>query len=88
MVPTETQKGRNGYDTTGRPKGLAILKKAEIEETDTRGTQVEEDYSDSTWIALDSDADPEDVDDWEVDMGLKTRYEHPRISVERCANNC
>jgi hypothetical protein len=75
--PQRPKKGRNGYDTTGRPKGLAILKKAEIEETDTRGTQVEEDYSDSTWIALDSDADPEDVDDWEVDMGLKTRYEHP-----------
>jgi len=75
--PQKPKKGRNGYDTTGRPKGLAILEKAEIEETDTRGTQVEEDYSDSTWTALDSDADPEDVDDWEVDMGLKTRYEHP-----------
>jgi hypothetical protein len=35
-------------------KGLAILEKVEIKETDTRGTQVEEDYSDSTWIALDS----------------------------------
>jgi len=32
---------------TGQLKELAILKKAEIEETDTHGTQVEEDYSDS-----------------------------------------
>ena len=46
--PQKPEKGRNGYDTTGRPKGLAILKKAEIKETDTHGTQVEEDYSDST----------------------------------------
>jgi hypothetical protein len=46
--PQRPKKGRNGYDTTGRPKGLAILKKAEIKETDTHGTQVEEDYSDST----------------------------------------
>jgi len=33
---------------TGQSKKLAILKKAEIEETDTHRTQVEEDYSDST----------------------------------------
>jgi len=33
---------------TGQPKGLAILEKAEIKKTDTHGTQVEEDYSDST----------------------------------------
>ncbi len=46
--PQRPKKGRNGYDTTGQPKGLAILEKAEIKETDTRGTQVEEDYSDST----------------------------------------
>jgi len=46
--PQILKKGQNGYDTTGRPKGLAILKKAEIKETDTHGTQVEEDYSDST----------------------------------------
>jgi hypothetical protein len=33
-------------------------------------------------------ADSEDVNNWEVDMRLKTRYEHPRISAERCVNNC
>lgn len=79
---------RGGYDTTGRPtdtKGLAILSseeicneeyiEAEIEETDTRGTQVEDDMP--TWEYLDSDADPEDVDQWEYDMGLKDQYEHP-----------
>ncbi len=38
---------------------------------------MKEDYSDSTWIALNSDADSKDVDDWEVDMRLKMRYEHP-----------
>jgi len=75
--PQKPKKGRNGYNMTGQPKKLAILEKAEIKETDTHGTQVEEDYSDSTWIALDLNANPEDVDDWEVDMGLKTRYEHP-----------
>ncbi len=42
------KKGRNGYNTTGRLKGLAILKKVEIKETNTHGTQEEEDYSDST----------------------------------------
>jgi len=75
--PQILKKRQNGYDMTGRPKGLAILKKAEIKETDTHGTQVEEDYSDSTWIALNLNADSEDVNNWEVDMGLKTRYEYP-----------
>jgi len=42
------KKGRNSYDTTDQLKGLAILKKVKIEETDTCGTQVEENYSDST----------------------------------------
>jgi len=69
-------KRQNSYNTTGQLKGLAILKKAEIEEIDTHRTQVEEDYSNSTWIALNLNADSEDVNDWEVDMGLKTRYEH------------
>jgi len=46
--PQIPKKGQNGYDTTGRLKGLAILKKAEIKETDTHKTQVEEDYDDST----------------------------------------
>jgi len=72
------KKGQSSYNTTGRLKGLAILKKAEIKETNTHGTQVEEDYSDSTWIALNSDANSEDVNNWEVDMRLKTRYEHPK----------
>jgi len=75
--PQKLKKKWNGYNTTGRPKGLTILKKVEIKETDTHKTQVEEDYSDSTWTALNSDADSEDVDNWEVDMGLKMRYEHP-----------
>ncbi len=46
--PQNLKKGQNGYDTTGRLKGLAILKKAKIKETDTHRTQVKEDYSDST----------------------------------------
>jgi hypothetical protein len=48
MIPTETQEETKRYNTTGQLKGLAILKKAEIKETDTHRTQVEEDYSDST----------------------------------------
>ncbi len=75
--PQILKKGQNGYDTTGQLKGLAILKKAKIEETDTHETQVEEDYSNSIWIALNLNADSEDVNSWEVDMGLKMRYEHP-----------
>jgi len=72
------KKEQNGYNTTGWLKGLAILKKAEIKETDTHKTQVEENYSDSTWTALNSDADSEDVNNWEVNMRLKMRYEHPK----------
>jgi len=75
--PQKPTKKQNGYDTTGWPKGLAILKKAKIKETNTHGTQVEEDYSDSTWTALNLNTDSEDVNNWEVDMGLKTRHEHP-----------
>jgi len=46
--PQKLKKGRNGYDTTGQSKELAILKKVEIEETDTHDAQIEEDYNDST----------------------------------------
>jgi len=46
--PQKPTKKQNSYDTTGQLKGLAILKKAEIKETNTHRTQVEEDYSDST----------------------------------------
>jgi hypothetical protein len=82
------KKKQNSYNTTGQPKRLAILKKAEIKETNTHETQVEEDYSDSTWIALNLNANSKDVNNWEVNMRLKTRYEHLRISAERCVNNC
>jgi len=75
--PQILKKRQNDYNTTGRLKGLAILKKAKIKETDTHGTQIEEDYSDSTWIALNLDANSEDVNNWEVNMGLKTRHEYP-----------
>jgi len=67
----------NSYNTTGQPKGLTILKKVKIKETNTHRTQVEEDYSDSTWIALNLNTNSEDVNNWEVNMRLKTRYEHP-----------
>ncbi len=72
----ELKKEQNGYNTTGRPKRLAILKKAEIKETNTHETQVEEDYSDSTWMILNLNADSEDVNNWEVNMRLKTRHEY------------
>jgi len=75
--PQKLKKGQNGYDTTGRPKGLAILKKAEIKETNTHGTQVEKDYDNSTWMALNLNANSEDVDNWKVNMRLKTRHEYP-----------
>ncbi len=75
--PQKLKKRQNNYNTTGQLKGLAILKKAEIKEINTQGIQVEEDYSDSTWIALNLNADSEDVDNWKVNMRLKTRYEHP-----------
>ncbi len=71
------KKKQNSYNTTGQLKGLAILKKAEIKEINTCETQVEEDYSDSTWIALNSNADSKNVNNWEVNMRLKMRYEHP-----------
>jgi len=72
----EFKKEQNSYNTTDWLKRLAILKKVKIEETDTCRTQIEEDYSDSIWIALNSNADSKDVDNWEVDMRLKMRYEH------------
>ncbi len=70
------KKKQNSYNTTDWSKKLAILKKAEIKETDTHKTQVEEDYSDSTWTALNLNADSKDVNNWEVNMRLKTKYEH------------
>ena len=75
--PQKLKKEQNGYDMTDWLKELTILKKAEIKETDTHRTQVEEDYSDSIWIALNLNANSKNVNNWEVNMGLKTRYEHP-----------
>jgi len=65
----------NNYNTTGQLKKLAILKKAEIKETNTHETQIEEDYSNSIWIVLNLNANSKDVNDWEVNMRLKMRYE-------------
>jgi len=70
------KKKQNGYNMTGRLKELAILKKAEIKEINTHETQVEEDYSDSTWMALNLNVNSEDVDNWEVDMRLKMKHEY------------
>ncbi len=67
----------NSYNTTDWSKRLAILKKAEIKEINTHRTQVEEDYSDSIWIALNLNTNSKDVNNWEVNMRLKTRYKHP-----------
>ncbi len=66
----------NSDNMTNQLKRLAILKKAQIKETDTYRTEIKEDYSDSIWTALNSDANSKDVDDWEVDMRLKMRYEY------------
>jgi hypothetical protein len=73
IIFTETQKEQNSYNMTGWLKRLTILKKAEIKETDTHKTQVK-DYSDSIWMNLNTDS--KDVNNWEVDMKLKMRYEH------------
>jgi len=70
------KKEQNGYNTKGQSKRLTILKKTEIKETDTHRTQIEEDYHNSIWTALNLNADSKDVNNWEVDMRLKTRYEH------------
>jgi len=79
------KKKQNSYNTTGQLKKLAILKKAEIKETDTHKTQIKEDYSDSTWIALNLNTDSKDVNNWKVNMRLKTRYEH---SENQCREMC
>ncbi len=70
------KKKQNSYNTTGWLKRLAILKKAEIKEINTHRTQIEEDYNNSIWIVLNLNANSEDVNNWEVDIRLKIRYEH------------
>jgi len=70
------KKKQNDYDTIGWSKRLIILKKVKIKEINTHKTQIKEDYSDSIWIALNLNVNSKDVDDWEVDMRLKTKYEH------------
>ncbi len=70
------KKEQNDYNTTDQLKRLTILKKVKIEETDTHRTQIEKDYSDSIWTVLNLNANSKDVNDWEVDMKLKMRYEH------------
>ncbi len=70
------KKKQNSYNTTGWPKRLAILKKVKIKEINTHRTQIEEDYSDSIWIVLNLNANSKNVNNWEVNMRLKTRHEH------------
>ena len=45
-----------------------------IKETDTQETQAD----DNTWMYINSDDDSEDIDDWEVEMGVKRHHTHPR----------
>ncbi len=70
------KKEQNSYDITGQSKKLTILKKVKIKEINTHRTQIEEDYSNSIWIALNLNANSKDVNNWEVNMRLKTRYKH------------
>ncbi len=70
------KKEQNDYNMTGWLKKLAILKKVKIKEINTHETQIEEDYSDSIWIALNLNTDSEDVNKWEVDIRLKMKHEH------------
>jgi len=69
------------YDTTEwlklkfEVKELTILKKEEIEETDTHETQIE-DYSNNIWIVLNLNVNQENIDNWKVNMKLKNQYEH------------
>ncbi len=55
------KKKQNNYNMTDWSKRLTILKKVKIKETDTHRTQIKEDYSNSIWIALNSDANSKDV---------------------------
>jgi len=71
------KKKQNGYNTTGQPKELAILKRVKIKEINTCETQIEKDYNNSTWMILNLNADSEDVDNWKVNIRLKTRHEYP-----------
>ena len=72
------------YDTTDLPvKELNTLEKSvtsdmstkgEIEETDNWEIQA----NDNAWMYVNSDDNPEDIDDWEVEMGVKRHHTHPR----------
>ncbi len=76
MILKRLKKRWNSYNITDQLKKLAILKKVKIKETDTHKTQIKEDYSNSIWTALNLNKDSKNVDNWEVDMRLKMRYEH------------
>ena len=76
------------YNTTDLPvRELNTLKKtvtpdtsteAEIEETDIWGTQV----NNSAWMYVNSDDNSENIDDWEVEMGVKRHHTHSK-NLER-----
>ena len=52
----------NSYNITDQLKELTILKKVKIEETDTHNAQIKEDYDNSIWMYLNSDANSKNVD--------------------------
>jgi hypothetical protein len=80
--PQRPKKEQNSYNTTGRLKGLAILKKAKIKETNTHETQVEEDYSDSTWIALNLNTNSEMLTTEKLTWDSKQDMSTWRISIK------
>jgi hypothetical protein len=86
MIPTKTQEETKQWHNR-LTEEISYSKESQDQRNDTHRTQVEEDYSDSTWIALNLNTDSKDVNNWEVNMGLKTRHEHPE-NQRRCVNNC
>ena len=82
------KKNHEEYNTTDLlMKELNTLKRtvtpdmsteAEIEEIDTQETQV----NDSAWMYVNSDDDSENIDDWEVEMGVKRHHTHSK-NLER-----
>ena len=57
---------------------LNMSTEVRIEETDIWETQ----DNDSAWMYINSDDDSEDIDDWEVEMGVKRHHTHPK-NLER-----
>ncbi len=75
MILTEAQKEMKQLWHNGSTERISYSRESE-DWRNIHDAQIEEDYSDSIWMYLNSDVNSENVNNWEIDMRLKKGSEY------------